>query len=484
VARLMPKADVITLAHLNFPSFLRSRDQALLLDKWGKGNQDDPVFIPSAQETSDEYDDLAARAPTPWISLIITSLVQTCFLEGINLPGENKPLDAWRLWQENGWDAKQISLYRSVFTQGAAYGLALPAKNPMTGSSTVKFRAIPASKMSAFYTEEDDEFPMFAIEAERIPDNDRKEIGWTVRVYDDLAVHYLTCKADGAELSDWTYLEPREHTVGVTPISGYFNQVDLEGHVTSETQPLIPLAKRVDQDTFDRLIVQRFGAWKIRYIAGMAKPSGGLEAERAAALMLKVEDLLISTDAGTKFGTLDATDLAGFIAARDADLRDFSAVGQVPPHHMLGLSSNLQAESLAAAEAGLGRKSLERKTGFGESHERLLRIGAHILGNRREAEAFDMQSRWRDMESRSLSQAADALGKLATQLHVPLEMLWERIPNWTDADSERAKNLVADGGVDALLAEVDLALKKQAAEDAAAAKPAPVAAKPAPAAGS
>lgn len=473
MARLMPKADVITLAHLNFPSFKRSREEALRLDKWARGDQADPVFIPRSQEVSDEYEDLAARAPTPWISLVITSLVQTCFLEGVNLPGENKPLEAWRLWQENAWDAKQISLYRSVFGQGAAYGLALPATNPMTGSKTVKFRAIPATKMSAFYTEEDDEFPMFAIEAERIPDNDRKEVGWTVRVYDDLAVHYLSTKNEGDDLKDWTYIEAREHPVGVTPISGYFNQTDLEGRVTSETRPLIPLAKRVDQDTFDRLIVQRFGAWKIRYIAGMAKPTGGADAERAAALMLKVEDLLISTDAATKFGTLDATDLAGFIAARDADLRDFSAVGQVPPHHMLGLSSNLQAESLAAAEAGLGRKSLERKIGLGESHERLLRLGAHIMGNRTEAEAFDMQSRWRDMESRSLSQAADALGKLATQLHVPLEMLWERIPNWTDADSERAQKLVQNGGIDALLAVVDAQFQAQQTQSTGRPAPAP-----------
>lgn len=480
MARLMKPDDVITLVHLNFPSFIRSSDEAKKMDKWARGEQDDAVFIPSAQETSDEYDDLAMRSPTPWISLIITSLVQTCFLEGINLPGQNQTLESWRLWQENGWDAKQISLYRSVFGQGAAYGLALPGRSPLTRSNTVKFRAIPATRMSAYYTEDDDEFPMFAIEADRIPDNPAGEVGWTVRLYDDLAVHYLKCDADGDEKKQWTYLEPREHPAGVTPIVGYFNQTDLEGRVQSETKPFIPLAKRIDQDTFDRLIVQRFGAWKIRYIAGMAKPSGGLEAERAAALMLKVEDLLISTDAATKFGTLDATDLAGFIAARDADLRDFSAVAQVPPHHMLGLSSNMQAESLAAAEAGLGRKSLERKIFLGESHERLMRLGAHLLGNRAEAEAFDMQVRWRDMESRSLSQAADALGKLATQLHVPLEMLWERIPNWTDADSERAKNLVQNGGIDALLAEVDLALQAQEAQQTAAATAAnqPAAASP------
>jgi hypothetical protein len=53
-----------------------------------------------------------------------------------------------------------------------------------------------------------------------------------------------------------------------------------------------------------------------------------------------------------------------------------------------------------------------------------------------------------------MSQAADALGKLAVQLKVPLEMLWERIPGWTDTDVQRAKELVEDGTLEKLLAEL------------------------------
>jgi len=38
---------------------------------------------------------------------------------------------------------------------------------------------------------------------------------------------------------------------------------------------------------------------------------------------------------------------------------------------------------------------------------------------------------------------------------VPIEMLWERIPGWTDNDSERAKKLVGNGVIDKLLAELE-----------------------------
>jgi hypothetical protein len=65
-----------------------------------------------------------------------------------------------------------------------------------------------------------------------------------------------------------------------------------------------------------------------------------------------------------------------------------------------------------------------------------------------------MQVRWRDTESRSFAQTAQALSVVATGLHVPVEMLWERLPGWTDADSARAKDLIESGAIDALLEEL------------------------------
>lgn len=64
---------------------------------------------------------------------------------------------------------------------------------------------------------------------------------------------------------------------------------------------------------------------------------------------------------------------------------------------------------------------------------------------------FGMQTRWRDMEGGMLSQAADAMSKLATQVGVPHQMLWEKyLPNWTDTDTARALDLIGSGAVDDL----------------------------------
>lgn len=464
---VMKPDGVRELGHLNFPSFLRQRYNVQQIDLWITGRQmkyeakdgNETLGEPYTPKTKNaEYQDLANRTPDPWGGLVVASLAQTAYVDGIRTPKVTKGnLKVWNTFQRNRWDAKQIPLHRAAIGHGLAFGLGLPGKDPVSGDRMTKLRAVSAKRMAAFYDVEDDEWPRFAFEAEPWEAKNSLgmvESGWHVTLYDEDAIHYLEVRGSGEELRDWQYVSYETHPAGVPPVVRFVNQMDLDGNAMGEIESVIPLLSRVDQSTFDRLIVQRYGAWKIRYIAGMAKPETD-EEKRAAALHLRVEDLLVSPDTQTKFGTLEATELKGFIEAKDADLRVLSAIKQIPPHHLLGLSSNLQAEALAAAEAGLQRKSGDFRTVTGEGHEQLARLAAHLDGNREEATAFDMEVRWRDTESRSLVQAANAMGIMATNLKVPVEMLWERLPGWTDQDTERAKKLVQSGEFERLIAALE-----------------------------
>ena len=468
----MKPADVVDLAHAHFPSFLRSRQNAIALDMWVRGRQleveedDGDAAISGApytpRETDAEYDDLASRAVTPWAGLVVTSLAQTAYVDGMKMPGKTENMQAWEDWQRNRFDLKQIAINRAAIGMGTAFGLVVPGKDPLTGDTAPKWMARSPKRMAAFYDNDDDEWATFAIDAlpvlERVANGlvftQPIQSGWTVAIYDEQVTHRLSCKGDGVEIKDWTYITYEEHGLPVPPVARMVNRLDLDGRATGEIEPVIPLLRRIDQDVFDRLIVQRFGAWQIRYIAGMAKPEGTLQQQAAAALRLRIEDFLASPDPDTKFGTLTPTPLKPFEEVTDADLRMLAAITQTPPHHLLGLSSNLQAEALAAAESGLQRKSNDFKTGGSEFYEQMARLNAMVRGNREEARAYNMQVRWRDTESRSLTQAADALGKIAVQLKVPVEMLWEKLPGWTDNDTERAKTLVSEGGIEVLLAEL------------------------------
>lgn len=470
MARFMKQGDVIEMAVNYFPSFLRSRKQALMLDAWMNGNQyaysEDNLdledagygrpFAPNKHEVTAEYENLRGLSPNNFAGLLATSLAQMSHIEGISRPGTIGKLPIWDTFRRNHWLSRQNSIHRAAIGQSVAYGVVLPGQDPLTGNKMAKMCGKSANNMAAFYDGDDDEWPVIAIEAHERFENSglgAMKDGWTVRIYDAYVVHFLTCEGDGTGKDDWTYIEFREHGIPVPPVARCPNRIDLDGRTRGEIEPVLPLLRRIDQDTFDRLIIQRFGAWQVRYIAGMAKPAKPQE-QAAQALKLRVEDLLVSTSPDTKFGTLPGSDLTPQIGATDADLRLLSAITQMPPHHLLGLSSNLQAEALAAATEGLHRKNFDFRTNAGEFHEQMARLVAMAEGDLVLAAAWDLQVRWRDEQSGSMSQAADALGKLAVQLKVPIEMLWERIPGWTDDDVERAKGLVESGGIEQLLEQL------------------------------
>lgn len=481
------QGTVLAQAKANMPAFLVQRARTIILDAWTRGEQDKltdradigqfdlpnnwlpGIYKPAS--VNEEYNDLETRTPTPWAGLVVTSVAQMVYVDGVRAKNSQDNLKVWETWQRNEWDAWQISLHRAVVAHGVAFATVVPSKDPLTGDKMARMTAYSADKMSAFYDDPQDQWPAFAMRCEPTRDALGRKDGWMVFFYDETAIHRISCRGDGQDLADWTYIDHETHPFPVPPVVRYANRLDLNGRATGEVEPIIPMLRRIDQGTFDRLITQRFGAWKIRYIAGMAKPSKASDAQ-AEKLRLRIEDLLIAEDKDTKFGTLDSTDLNQFLATDSQDLRALSAISQTPPHHLLGVSSNLQAEALAAAEAGLLRKAGDFRTICGESHEKLLRLTALANGDETEASMFDMEVQWRDTESRSLVQTINALALAATGLKIPVEMLWSRIPGWTDQDTARAKALVESGDmIDAVMAALEADQQAEAAGKLAKAVP-------------
>ena len=282
----------------------------------------------------------------------------------------------------------------------------------------------------------EDEFPQYAM----------RRRGNRIRFYDAEAIWDLQLSnADTGMMPSAVVVgEPIKHPAKVCPVVRFANTIDLDGRCDSEIESLIPLAARIDHDTFDRLLVQHFQAFQVRVLTGLVKPD---DADDAAAekLRLRHEDLLVLESPDSSASVLPAASMSGHTETRDSDIRDLAAAGQVPAHHLLGSLVNLSAEALAAAESGHQRKVTERKHTLGESHEQYLRLAATMANDVETANDFTAEVRWADMESRSLSQVADALGKLSTMLGVPAQVLWDRIPGWTAQDTTKAEQLLDDG---------------------------------------
>jgi hypothetical protein len=313
------------------------------------------------------------------------------------------------------------------------------SSNP--GSNMPEWRQYSSAKMTAFYESPDDDWPLYAISAEPIQRWEegvqRGETAWRVMMFDESNVYWF----DKLRRDDLpTLIDTREHGFSFVPVVRYVNRQTITGRAIGEVEPYVATASRIDQDVFDRLVVQRFGAWRVRTATGLVEPPTEEEQQRQE-MALKVSDILVSDSPDTQFGSLPQSEMDGHLAAATNDVRMLASVSQTPPQHLTGDLANISAEALAAIEASYNRKVEQRKQSFGESHEQCFALSAELMGM-----PVDIQSQvqWRDMESRSLAQTADAMGKLAQMLEIPVEVLWDKVGFLTEQDRQRARELRAE----------------------------------------
>lgn len=430
-----------------FPKWQAERALLDRIDRWARWSHDDPH---RPRQATPEYRELAARSQTPWGDLIVGSVAQMMRVDGYRSPHQPEDQRAWRLWNANRWDSRQVAVHRAPLTYGLGYALSLPGTDRLTGEALPVMRGVSPREMLALYDDVAwDEWPSIAIRVVT------RASGYDIHVYDAEVTYHLRIETLGDKP---TLLGVDGHDTGVTPVVRYANRLDLEGRASGEIEPFIPVMGRIDQTVFDRLVVQRFASWVVRTIAGMSTAetaaANGVSVDQVA-MKLKVEDFLTSEDPDTKFGTLPATPMEGFIKAHDDDLQVLAAVSQTPAHEVLGIAANLSADALAAAKAGQTAKGDERRQEFGSSHNQLVRLACHQAGYDDLAADFDAGVRWADTSIRSLSQAADALGKLAEMLGIPAQVLWTKVPGLTDQDLDEARRLLEeDGGMASLLREI------------------------------
>lgn len=407
---VMSQSAVVELAtDILMPKHLSEREHLDLVDSWSRWS---PEKVQLPVEASREHKALRDLSETPWLNLVVTTMAQQLMAEAVR---SSRAADAgelariWAPWQRNRMAAKQKPLHRAALSYGQAFTKVLP------GDTGAVIKGLSPRNMVAVYQDPaDDEYPMYTLEVQ----------GGHWIVMDEEAEYTL-----GMEKGGLKYIEHKRHDVGVTPVIRYANQMDLEGRTPGEVEPYIPMAKRINKTSYDRLLTQHFNSWKVRTATKIDAPATDAEANRLK-LLLRQSDILTG-EGDTEFGTLDETPLEGFIKAWESDIQALAAVSQTPSHSLTGQLVNLSGDALVEARSMLDLKAGERKVSFGDSHCQTLRLAAHIEGREDDAADFTLSMQWADLESRSMAQAADALGKMATMLGVPVEKLWDRIPGVT-----------------------------------------------------
>lgn len=432
-------------------------------------NEAKGIYVP--KEATREYDMLVDQARFNLVPLLVKTLAQNLFVDGYRPTGEsgrpssdNSPI--WdRVWQPNRMDSRQAKLHRGAIKYGYGYATVLPGQR--AGERVPKIKPWSPLWLTALYEDAtDDEWPVYAMSVSdpfllastRTLTGDQATALLSssvlgpakIRVYDDEAVYTipLDYRANKIDLTD-TKVE--RHNLGVCPVVRYIDEVDDDNLSLGKIEPQIPTQRQLNQTTFSLLITQQTAAFRQRWVTGMEierDEQGNVVAPWNAA----VNRVWQSDSVDTRFGDFAESDLSGYLNSRQATILFMAVTGQVPPHALLVASgiSNISADALVALEAAHRHDVAEHKTSFGESHEQLLRLAGLALGGDDGQAAWEDTSAqvvWRDTQPRSLAEVADALGKLATMLNIPVEALWERIPNVTDQDLERWKAMRSETDV-------------------------------------
>lgn len=394
------------------------------------------TWLPSS--VPQEVQQIGRLSRVNMLRFIVKAGVQAMYVDGYRAPREADDEAAWDIWQRNRMDARQIGVHRAGLSYGASYVTVLP------GDSVPVLRGASPRQLTAAYGN-DDEWPLYALEK-------RRNGEW--RLIDGTAVYTMRTVKDKPDDVEWVRTE--EHGAGVCPVVRFRDTDDLDDPVMGVVEPLLPLQDQINLTTFGLLVAQHYGAFRQRYIIGWLAESEEEKLKASASKLWTFEDA--PTD--VQVGEFAQTDLKGYIESREATLRHLATVSQTPAHELLGQLVNLSAEALAAAESSHRRAVQETQTVMGEAWEQVLALGSEYVGVEVSPDAY---VRWKDTEARSMSQMADALGKLATMLGVPPQELWERIPGVSQQEIERWKEAAKEGDAIANLTSI---LERQATPQA------------------
>lgn len=409
------------LRELLLPAYGNQIDALNRIDRWWRWNPK-PIRLRNATLEHKMLRDLGV---TPWLRLVVTTISQTLYLEGVDIPGKQDTESNrafWHPWVANRMGRKQVALHKTAIAYGYAYAAVRAVEAPNGGIQAGIDCYSPREGIALYDDPARDAFPQLFASIRHL-DEQRESF----ELWDSWNVWLWT-----RENGEYTYQSCTPHLAmdangaPVCPVVRYTNNLDLEGRASGEVEPYIPLAGRLNKDNYDRLLAQHYNSWKVRTATGLDMSTLNDQQRTDKKAQLRQDDLLTGGE-GVQFGTLPETTLSSLIEAKQADVEELAAVSQTPTT-AFGKMVNVGDAGIAESRAGFYAKRDERQKSFGVSHMDVLRLCAAVEGRTDDARNFDLTPIWADTDVRTINQAVDALGKAAQMLGVPKQMLWDMIP--------------------------------------------------------
>lgn len=422
------------------------------------------VRIPKSVDQS--VRDIASRAVANFLPLAISVPAQLSFVDGYYRMSEGEDVlqtspPEWRVWNRSGFRARQTTLFKTALKYGVAY-LALDGID----GGEVELKLLSTRNTMAYFRDPvNDLTPTYAITI--LPSRMVGEPD-VIFYYDEKMIARVE-----RDKSKYVVTDSYEHSLGSCPVVRFPCYIDDEGSTSGVVEQLEVPQSRINQTVFDLLLTQTFSSTRVRYAAGLQgdpvldADGNPLKDENGHIVFkpMQVDQsrMLMTDNPDAKFGSLEETPLQGFIDSFDSAVKTLAVLGSIPPHSLLGSMANLSGETISAAMGQTSRHTHMLQSAWAESIKEVMRLVRICIGEVA-GDDYDDEVRWRDMSDASMAQISDALGKLATNLQIPVEGLWSRVPNATDAEVLKWKLLKRDA--DELADEDALSPESSAAREA------------------
>lgn len=352
-----------------------------------------------------------------WPRLVVQALEERLDIAGFRL-GQDEPADTelWRIYQANGLDEASQQAHLDALVYGASYVVVWASADPRTPRITVE----SSRQMTV---ERDPMTGAITVALKR----------WTEGGYGHAVVYgpeqitrwrteqQVVAGSDTFDLptGGYTQVESIDNPLGVVPVVALVNRPRLlvPGGET-ELADIIPITDAASKVMTDLLVTSEYAAAPRRWITGMDVGGSDDEADRTGAKVQQkwtdapASKLWVAADPQTTFGTFPEATLEGFVAAVDTLTQQAAAVSGLPPAYFgIHGSEVASADAIRSSEATLVSKARRRQRAFGGAWEDAMRLAVLVRDGVQRPGMESLETIWRDPETRTVAQAADAAVK-------------------------------------------------------------------------
>lgn len=411
-----------------------------------------------------------------WPRVIVDSVQRRTYVEGFRLGvGGQADDELWRIWQANDLDEWSQLAHIDALVHGRAF---LTVWGNDDDPQTPRIAAESAHQMMVSYkagTREVD------AALKRWRDDG---VEYATLYLPDVVIRYAAdAPTSGAAARNlaWAFDQELPNRLGAVPVVPLVNRPRLRNlNGESELADIVPLADAVNKLATDMMVTSEFHATKRRWATGIQIPTGNgaegdaerrrLQAEAAAYWDNATKGKTWLAGQGVQFGQFDEASLDNFAGAIRLLTSQIAAIGGLPPDDLgLNTTNPASAEARRAAETVLNNRANEKMRSWGGSYERAMRLA---LAVQRDVPLRDlptdlrgMETIWRDPETPTVAQTADAAVKLFMAGIIDAEQAQEDIgltPVQRESIAKRRDLAAATAATADVNARMDLARQLQA----------------------